>query len=176
MDPVTNSVVVERPQEEVFEYLADVANHLEFSDHYLTDFRVTREDTYGFGAGARFRMKLRGNRYAFADMTFIEFTRPTRIVMAGRGGKYNRTRILADLDLEPAQGGGTRVTLTTETQPGILSDRLGETAFFQRGWVKRSQRKALRRLASILEEGRGRGMRATIATGARKPASRFRYN
>jgi uncharacterized protein YndB with AHSA1/START domain len=175
MDPVTNSVVVARPREEVFEYLADVANHLEFSDHYLTDFRVTREDTYGFGAGARFRLKLRGNRYAFADMTFIEFEPPRRIVMAGRGGKYNRTRILSDLELEPATG-GTRVTLTTESQPGILSDRLGETLFLQRGWVKRSQRKALRRLGSILERGEGRGMRATIATGARKPASVFRYN
>jgi uncharacterized protein YndB with AHSA1/START domain len=176
MDPVTNSVVIDRPQEEVFEYLADVANHLEFSDHYVTDFRVTREDTYGAGAGARFRLKLRGNRFAFADLTFIDFERPKRIVMAGRGGKYNRTRILSDLILEPAHGGGTRVTLTTETQPGILSDRLTETIYFQRGWLKRSQRKALRRLGSILEEGKGRGMRATIATGARKPASRFRYN
>jgi len=175
MDPVSSSVLVNRPQEEVFEYLADVANHLEFSDHYLRDFRLTREDSYGHGAGARFRLAMRGNRYAFADLTFIEVERPRRIVGAGRGGKYNRTRYLTEYVLEPAHG-GTRVTLTTESVPGILSDRLAETFLFARGWVKRSQAKALRRLASILEEGKGRGRRATIATGPRKPASRFRYN
>lgn len=175
MDPVTNSVLIDRPREEVFEYLADVANHLEFSDHYLTDFRLTREDTYGYGAGARFRLKMRGNRYGFADVSLIEVDRPRRIVEAGRGGKFNRTRFLSEYTLEQA-GGGTRVTLTTETVPGILSDRLAEGLLFARGWVKRNQGKALRRLRSILEEGEGRGMRATIATGPRKPASRFRYN
>ena len=175
MEPVSVDVTIDLPREEVFEYLGDVANHLEFSDHYLTDFRVTREDTYGYGAGARFRLRMRGNRYAFADVTFIEFERPRRIVEAGRGGKYNRTRFLVEYLLEPA-GAGTRVTLTTETVPGILSDRLVETLFFARGWVKRKQGRALKRLRSILEEGEGRGMRATIATGPRKPASRFRYN
>ena len=60
--------------------------------------------------------------------------------------------------------------------PGLLSDRLAEGAFLTRGWFKRNQGKALRRLRTIVEEGRGRGPRATIATGPRKPASRFRYN
>jgi hypothetical protein len=35
VDPVTVSVKIGRPREEVFAYLADIANHLEFSDHYL---------------------------------------------------------------------------------------------------------------------------------------------
>ena len=175
MDPVTNSVLIDRPRDEVFEYLADVANHLEFSDHYLRDFRVTREDTYGYGAGARFRLDMPGNRYGFAEFTIIEFERPRRIVMAGRAGKYNRTRVLWEYELEDDHG-GTEVRLTTETVPGILSDRLVEGLFLFRGWFRRNQGKALRRLRSILEEGRGRGPRATIATGPRKPASRFRYN
>ena len=34
-----------------------------------------------------------------------------------------------------------------------------------RSWLKRKNRKALRRLRSILEEGEGRGKRATIAGG-----------
>ena len=33
MDPVTAHVVIDRPREEVFEYLADIANHPEFTDH-----------------------------------------------------------------------------------------------------------------------------------------------
>ena len=175
MDPVTNSVLIARPREEGFEYLADVANHLEFSDHYLSDFRLTREDTYGYGAGARFRLDIPGNRFGFGEFTIIDFERPKRIVLAGRSGKYNRSRVLWDYELEEAHG-GTEVRLTTETVPGILSDRLAEGVFLTRGWFKRNQGKALRRLRSIVEEGRGRGPRATIATGPRKPASRFRYN
>ena len=42
-----------RPREEVFAYLADVANHPEFTDHFLKDWRLTREDSEGRGAGAR---------------------------------------------------------------------------------------------------------------------------
>ncbi len=168
-------MLIDRPREEVFEYLADVANHLEFSDHYFRDFRVTREDTYGYGAGARFRLDMPGNRFGFAEYTVIDIERPRRMVLAGRTGKYNRTRMLSEYELEETHG-GTQVTLTTETVPGILSDRLVEGVFHVRGWFRRNQGKALRRLRSIVEEGRGRGARATIATGPRKPASRFRYN
>jgi len=45
MDPVTANVLIDRPREEVFDYLADIANHPEFSDHYLTEWRLTRVDS-----------------------------------------------------------------------------------------------------------------------------------
>src|SRR5437588_8909266 len=41
----------------VFEYLADIGSHVEFTDHYLINWHLLREDTYGVGAGARFRVK-----------------------------------------------------------------------------------------------------------------------
>jgi hypothetical protein len=44
-----------------------------------------------------------------------------------------------------------------------------ESRPMRRGW-----RKAMRRLATILEEDRERGARATIAGGARKPATGLR--
>ena len=53
MEPVTVSVVIDRPREEVFAYLADIANHQEFTDHYLVDWRMTRVQTSGQGAGGR---------------------------------------------------------------------------------------------------------------------------
>ena len=53
----------------MFEYLADIANHAEFTDHYLVDWHLTREDSYGTGAGARFRVKAPLSRFAWADMT-----------------------------------------------------------------------------------------------------------
>jgi uncharacterized protein YndB with AHSA1/START domain len=173
MDPVTASVIVDRPREEIYEYLSDIANHWEFTDHYFREVHMTREDTYGIGAGMRFRIPTPFNRFDWAELTITDMEPPRRIVERGRGGKYNRIRIVAVYTLEPAGAGGTRVTLTTETQPRLPSDRIIEA--FARGRVRRGQRKALKRLRSILEEGRERGRRATIAAGGpRKPASQFR--
>jgi uncharacterized protein YndB with AHSA1/START domain len=164
MDPVSVSVTIARPREEVFEYLADVANHAEFCDHYLVDWRLTREDSYGRGAGARFRVKVPMNRFPWADVTFSEVERPRLIVERGRTGKYNRIRTLGTYELEPVGSDSTRVTFTFETQPGNLSDRLGES-LGARGWLKRKGTRAMRRLRTILEEDRGRGSRATVAAG-----------
>jgi uncharacterized protein YndB with AHSA1/START domain len=173
VDPVTSSVVIDRPREEVFEYLSDVANHPEFSDHYMTEVHLTREDTYGTGAGIRFRLHTPFNRFDWVDQIITDVEVPRRIVQRGRGGKFNRIRRVSVFELDMAGTTGTRVTLTTETEPRFPSDRLIEA--LGKGRVKRGQRKALKRLRSILEEGRERGRRATIAAGgARKPASQFR--
>ena len=173
MDPITSSVVIDRPREQVYEYLADIANHWEFTDHYLREVHMTREDTYGLGAGMRFRLPTPLNRFDWAELTITDMDPPRRIVQKGRGGKYNRIRMLSVYTLEPSGSSGTRVTLTTETQPRFPSDRLIEA--FARGPLKRRQGKALKRVRSIVEEGRERGRRATIAGGGpRKPASQFR--
>jgi len=156
MDPVTVTTSIARPREEVFDYLADVANHAEFCDHFLVDWHLTREDTLGRGAGARFRIRQRFNRFARGEITFIDVERPRRLVAAGRGGRYNR------------------VELEVESQPGILSDRLLEGLLGARRFARRRYGKALRRLRAILEEGEQRGARATISGGARKPATGFR--
>ena len=55
--PSPSRSTIARPREEVFAYLADIANHAEFLDHFLVDWHLTREDTFGCGAGARFRVK-----------------------------------------------------------------------------------------------------------------------
>jgi len=173
VDPVTSSIVIDKRPEEVFAYLEDVANHAEFTDHYLKDFRLTREDSLGVGAGARFRVDAPLNRFSWADVTIIEAVAPKRLVQRGRTGKYNRIRLVSTYELEP-NGSSTRVTLTTETeQPRLPSDRIMEA--LAKGWFKRKQGRALKRLRGILEEDRGRGHRATVAAGGpRKPASQFR--
>jgi uncharacterized protein YndB with AHSA1/START domain len=164
MDPVSVSVTIARPREEVFEYLADVANHAEFCDHYLVDWRLTREDSYGRGAGARFRVKMPLNRFPWADVVFAEVERPRLIVETGRAGKYNRIRTLGTYELEAGPGESTRVTFTFESEPKLLSDKIGE-AFGARGWLRRKNGRAMRRLRAILEEDRSRGDRATVAAG-----------
>ena len=161
MDPVTSAVTIDRPREEVFDYLSDIANHPEFSDHYLKDWRLTRVDSVGRGAGARFRMDAPFQRFGWGDMTFIEVERPYRIVAAGRAGKFNRNKTFTTWTLTPS-GGATRVELSTETEPALITDRIME-GFGLRGWFKRGSRKALRRLQAILEENEDRGTRATVA-------------
>lgn len=161
MDPVTLEATIDRPREEVFDYLADVANHPEFCDHYLKDWRLTRVDSAGRGAGARFRVDRRLDRFGWNDMTLIDVQRPWRIAAAGRGGKYNRIKTFQTWELEPAGPQSTRVEWTFETEPALPTDRLME-ALGYRGWLRRRARRAMRRLQSILEDNRGRGARATV--------------
>ena len=174
MDPVVSEVTIARPRAEVYDYLADMANHPEFTDHYLTDWHLTREDSYGPGAGARFRVKAPMNRFSWGDSTFTEMEAPRRIVERGRTGKYNRVLTRGVYDLDEAPGGSTRVRFTLETKPKTPSDKIME-ALGARSWTRRKNAKALRRLRDILEEDRGRGERVTVAGGARKPSSAFRF-
>ncbi len=161
MDPITSSITIGRPREEVFDYLADIANHAEFSDHYLKDWRLTRVDSVGQGAGARFRLDAPFQRFGWADMTFIEVERPYRIVAAGRGGKFNRNKTFSTWTLTPS-GGATQVEFTTETETALITDRIMEGIGLRR-WFRRRGRKAMLRLQSILEEDHDRGARATVA-------------
>jgi uncharacterized protein YndB with AHSA1/START domain len=155
--PVTVSIVVSAPRERVFDYLQDIANHPEFTDHFLVDWHLTRIDSVGRGAGARFRVKAPGNRFSWADVTFAEVDRPHRIVEVGRTGKNNRIRTLGVYELSSAGGGTTRVRFTLETIPATLSDRLME-GLGARRWMRRRMRRAMRRLRAILEQGEGRAV------------------
>jgi uncharacterized protein YndB with AHSA1/START domain len=162
VDPVTVSVTIDKPREEVFEYLADIANHPEFMDHFLKEWHLTRVESYGRGAGARFRVDAPLSRFGWADITFIEVRPPYRIVGVGRGGKFNRIKSYSEWRLEPVAGHATRVEYTCETEPALPTDRLLELVA-GRSWFRRRSRKAMKRLQAILEEGRDRGQRATVA-------------
>jgi len=164
VDPVSVSITVGRSREEVFDYLADIANHSEFTDHFLKEWHLTRENPVGRGAGARFRVDAPLQRFSWMGVSFIEVDRPWRIVEAGRGGKYNRIRSMATYTLEPGPDDTTRVKLSFETEPVTISDRLME-ALGARRWTRRQHRRALSRLRSILEEGKRRGARVTVAGG-----------
>ncbi len=161
MDPVTVSVLIAKPREDVFDYLADVANHPEFSDHFMKSFRLLSEESYGRGAGARFKVEKRFNRFGWGDFTFIEVEPPRRLVAVGRAGKYNRVKTYFEWTISPA-GKGTRVDLTAESEPAQPSDRVFDPLGGGR-WFRRKANRALRRLQTILEDGTGRGPRATVA-------------
>jgi hypothetical protein len=56
------------------------------------------------------------------------------------------------------------VRLSVETEPVTISDHLME-ALGARRWTRRQNLRALRRLRSILEDGKHRGARVTVAGG-----------
>lgn len=171
MDPVSADVLISRPQEEIFAYLSDMANHSGFMGHFTKDWHLTREDTVGVGAGVRFAFKQRGTNYPWIDQTIIESEAPRRLVLVGRTGKFNRVRTLTIYELEPSSGDETRVSVSFEKVPKKPTDKLREgKGFHKAGWSK-----ALKALRDVLEGDKEAGPRATIAGGARKPASGFRF-
>ncbi len=163
MDPVTVSTTIEKPREEVFDYLADVANFSEFMDHFLTEWHLLRIDSYGKGAGVRFRSTGRMDRFGWGELNVIECSPPFKIALVGRGGKYNRIETYAEWRLDPAGPGSTRVEFSYETNPPMPSDKLIEALSRRRSWFKRQSNKGLKRLRAILEEDRRRGTRTTVA-------------
>jgi uncharacterized protein YndB with AHSA1/START domain len=162
VEPFTVSTTIDLPREQVFEYLSDIANHAEFTDHYLVDWHLTRENSVGAGAGARFRIRAPLNRFSWADLTFHEVEAPHRILERGRGGKYNRIRMLGTFVLSPGPGASTKVEYTLETEVKLPSDKLMEV-FGGRGWHRRKAARGMRRLREILEEDRSRGKRVSVA-------------
>ncbi len=170
MDALKAQVTIERPPAEIYDYLIDIANHPEFCDHFLVDWHLTREDTIGIGAGARFKVNGR-DRFAWGEYTIVDAQRPRVIAARGRGGRFNRVRSVYTWTLTPnAMGTTTDVTLEIERDAQApfdrMRDRLGGRRADGRHW-----RRAMGRLEAIIETGERRGSRATVSGGARKPAT-----
>lgn len=150
MRSLTVSSTVDRPRERVFEYLSDIANHSEFSDHYLKEFRLERMDSRGVGAAASYRVAF-PLAETWGDCVIRELAGPHRIRIEGQMGRLGRIRTEAIYELTQAGNDMTRVSYTFSSQPATRGDRLKE-AFGMRGWFTRQSRRALRRLSGILED------------------------
>jgi uncharacterized protein YndB with AHSA1/START domain len=170
MDALKAQVTIERPPAEIYDYLIDVANYPEFLDHFLVDWHLTREDTYGIGAGARFKVKGK-DRFAWGDLTIVEAVRPLQITLRGRGGRFNRIRTVYAWTLTPnATGTFTDVAVEVERDAAAPFDRMRD-AFGGRRKDQRRWRRALGRLEAIIERDERRGQRASVSGGPRKPAT-----
>jgi uncharacterized protein YndB with AHSA1/START domain len=151
MRPIMVSRTVDAPRERVFDYLTDIANHAEFSDHYLSEYRLGRLDSTGLGASASWRMDFPLAR-RWGDAAITEIDPPHRIVLEGRSGRIGRIPMRAEYVLVPIDHGMTRVEYRFETSPHNPVDRFKE-ALGMRSWVRWKARTALARMARVLEEG-----------------------
>ena len=91
MGPISAEVEIDVPRERAFELIGDLAARPSFTDHFLSDFHLTRIESAGVGAGARFRVEA-PLRSIWMDTTIVELEEPHRIVEHGQGGRVNRIR------------------------------------------------------------------------------------
>ena len=151
MKPVTVSVVVERPAEEVFDHLAVLANHEAFTDHMLADWTVSGP-AEGRHARARARSTAPGPE-DWIDIEVIDAEAPFRYVERSTGAHGHRMT-LGVYELEPLWEDRTRVTFTLAFEKVPAYERL--IAPVVRHWVQENNQRALRRLREVLTYDRSR--------------------
>lgn len=164
MGPVSAEIEIDVPRQRAFAAIVDLALRPTFTDHFVSGFHLTRIDSVGVGAGARFRF-VTGPRKVWMDTTIAEVREPHRIVEHGRGGRGNRIPSTTLWELTEGPGSLTTVRVSFWTEPSNPFDRglelLGAASVFnERGW-----REAARRLRDQLESGALGATRLAVAGG-----------
>lgn len=162
MGPVSAEIEVDAPRAEVSRALNDLARRPSFTDHFMSDFHLTRIDSCGVGAGARFRFAV-PFRGMWMDGVIVESEQPSRLVERGRGGPVNRIRSVVVWELEQGPGSLTTVHVCHRLESSHPADRVmdaltGASLRYRRGW-----RKALHRLRDQLESGAPPPQRVGVA-------------
>ena len=165
MGPIRAETEIDVSRERVFEAIADLSVRPAFTDHFLSDFHLTRIESTGVGAGARFRVQA-PLRKVWMDTTIVALDAPFRIVERGQGGRVNRIPTHTAWELIEGPGSLTSVRLSFWTEPGNVDRRL-ELLSAGSVWQERGWREALKRLRDGLESGVWDGNRIAVAGGNR---------
>jgi hypothetical protein len=143
--PVTVSVAVPRPVEEVYDFLIVLANHESFLDHILTEWKFSGPSS-GVGAKAEAKANAPMSQY-WTDFEIVEAESPGRIVEEAVGLKGKR-RTRGTYTLEPLADGGTRVSFEFAWLQAARAESLCPP--LTRAFVRRPNGKAMRRLAKLI--------------------------
>ncbi len=147
-EPVTVSVEVARPRQEVFDYVDVLANHERWMDHLFKDWRF-EGPARGVGAMAKARVDAPGSREQ-VSFKVIESAAPERIVEEGESAHGKRETRGTYRFTEPAVG-RTRIEFELEWLKTPRSERIAP--FLSRAFMSRANGKGMKRLAALLEEG-----------------------
>lgn len=145
MKPVTVSIEVPQPVEQVFDYLAVLANHEAFLDHFLVDWKFSGPPR-GVGAKAEARASAPMSQ-DWTEFEIVEVEEPSRIVEEGVGLKGKR-RTRGTYRLRSLPSGGTEISFELEWLAAARAERL--IPAMTRAFIQRPNGKALRRLAREL--------------------------
>jgi uncharacterized protein YndB with AHSA1/START domain len=165
MGPVSAEIQIDVPRARVFEMISDLSLRPSFTDHFISDFHLTRIDPVGTGAGARFRFAI-PLRAMWMDGAIVGLEEPRRVVERGCGGPINRIRSTTVWELEQGPGSLTTVHVCHRFESShpldVVVDALTGSSF----WYGRAWRKALHRLREQLESGASPPAPAAVAGGS----------
>jgi uncharacterized protein YndB with AHSA1/START domain len=150
MGPVSAEIEIDVPRERAFETIADLARRPSFTDHFLSGFHLTRIDSRGIGAGARFGVA-QPLRSVWMDTVIVDLREPHEIIERGRGGRGNRIPTTTVWELVEGSGSLTRVRVSHWSEPSNLLDKALERMSGASFWQQRGWNEALRRLRDQLE-------------------------
>ena len=165
MRPVSATTSIDVPRERVFDLICDLSIRPAFTDHFISDYRLTRLEPVGAGAAARFRLR---DGKQWMDQA-IEVAEPPHLVREhGRGGRGNRTGVFTVWELaEGPSPSASEVTVTFWTEPRTLPDKLRDLRHGARR-LRRDWKRGLQRLRALAEEG-GSPPRVEVAGADRLP-------
>jgi uncharacterized protein YndB with AHSA1/START domain len=143
--PVTVSVEVPRPVEQVYDFLDVMANHEPFNDHLMRNWTFSGPDR-GVGSKARVHTKAMGI-VDVVDIEVIAAEAPTSIVERNAAQKSGRVG-QGTYTLAATASGGTLVTFEFKWIDAPLIDRL--TSPLARAFIRRNNERAMQRLAALL--------------------------
>lgn len=147
MKPVTVSIEVPQPREQVYDFLDVLGNHEGFTDHFLVDWGLSGPAS-GVGAKARMQVKSFGAKEVL-DMEVVAAERPRMTAEESVSAK-GRRRTRGTYRLEADPNGGTIIEFELEWLQATLLDRL--TAPIARSVLRNANVRALQRLRVRLEE------------------------
>ena len=147
-EPVTVTVEVARPRQEVFDYVAVAANHERWMDHLFKDWRFEGPER-GVGAITRAQVDAPGAREKIS-IEVVDSVAPERIVEEGESA-HGKRRTRGTYRFVEIEGGGTRIEFELEWRKTPRSERL--VPFMSRAFMRRANGKGMKRLAALLEEG-----------------------
>jgi len=172
MGPVSAEVDIDVPRRQAFELIGDLSRRPSFTDHFVSDFHLTRVGPSGPGAGARFRVSLPLHR-VWMDTAISVVEEPLRIVERGCGGRGNGTLSLTAWELLEGPGSLTRARVSYRTEPTHGLDRAVERLGGASIWYGRAWREALHRMRDLLESEEGTPARRVGVAGGDSHAIRI---
>jgi uncharacterized protein YndB with AHSA1/START domain len=149
--PISVSTSVEAPPSEVFEFLAVLANHERFLDHFLVDWEFSGP-ARGVGAKARARQNAPGGQDR-TEFEVIEVDDGRRIVEDGLGAKdkhgAHKRHTRGTYTLTETSGGGTKIEFELEWLRASRAERMIPP--LTGAFMRRSLAKGMRRLRKLLD-------------------------
>ena len=166
MGPVTAEVELDVPREVAYEFVADLANRPSFTDHFISDLHLSRIDSTGIGAGARYRI-FAPPQAIWVDTTITALNPGKRVSERGSGGRTNRIPTATEWEFLEGPGRLLTARVTYWTSPTHHLDRIKEVLGGASIWYQRDWRTAMKRLRDQLESGEMASPKVGVAGGNR---------